>query len=234
MDSDWLAAGWRRALDRGDRARGGQAPVHGVVLGQPPRRQVGLFRHSCGPRALAREDLETLVEAGLSVPQIARRLERSATTVRYLAPSLWPADPARSLCAARWGAGHELMRDCRTHGWTWFRLIGIATRYRCARCAVEAVSNRRRRMSGSSWRRPAADASPPVTTPASPCCSSITSTRRASGSTSAARRHPIARPRAIAGSEVRPPVRELPRRARSRVSGASRNIGSRLPRVYPG
>jgi hypothetical protein len=233
MDSDWLAAGWRRALDRGDRARwastrprcrtGSAATASGRAV--PP-----LMR----PAGAAREDLETLVEAGLSVPQIARRLERSATTVRYLAPSLWPADPARSLCAARWGAGHELMRDCRTHGWTWFRLIGIATRYRCARCAVEALSNRRLRMSGSPWRRPAADASPPGTTPASPCCSSITSTRRASGSTSAARRHPIARPRAIAGSEVRPPVRELPRRARSRVSGASRNIGSRLPRVYPG
>jgi DNA-directed RNA polymerase subunit RPC12/RpoP len=38
------------------------------------------------------------------------------------------------------------MRECAMHGWTWFRRIGTSTRYRCAQCAVETVSNRRRRL----------------------------------------------------------------------------------------
>jgi hypothetical protein len=82
----------------------------------------------------------------MSVRQIARVVDRSATTVRHwlrhhdlkTQPSHYaPRDEA---------AGAELMRECRVHGWTWFRRIGTATRYRCAQCAVEAVSDRRRRI----------------------------------------------------------------------------------------
>jgi transposase len=96
--------------------------------------------------AISREPLESLVERGLSIRQIARELDRSATTVRHwLRRHDLKTQPARY--APRGGAaGAELLRECPQHRWTWFRRIGAATHYRCAQCAVEAVSNRRRRM----------------------------------------------------------------------------------------
>jgi transposase-like protein len=102
-------------------------------------------RHAArGP--LAREDLEPLVACGMSIRQIARELERSPTTIRH-----WlrhhdirtaPAQRTR-----RDGStAPEVVRDCPRHGWTWFRKVGAQTHYRCARCAVEAVTDRRRKV----------------------------------------------------------------------------------------
>ena len=102
-------------------------------------------RHA--PRgAIAREELEGLVELGMSVRQIAAELRRSPTTVRHwLRHHGLKTQPARY--APRDGAaGAEVMRECQRHGWTWFRRLGSATRYRCAQCAVETVSSRRRRV----------------------------------------------------------------------------------------
>ena len=95
---------------------------------------------------ISREQLESLIQRGLSVRQIARELDRSATTIRHwLRHHDLKTQPARY--APRDGeAGGELLRECPEHGWTWFRRIGAATHYRCAECAVEAVSNRRRRI----------------------------------------------------------------------------------------
>jgi transposase-like protein len=96
--------------------------------------------------ALSREVLAGYVEAGLSVRQIAAEVDRSATTVRHwLRHYDLRTQPSRY--APRSGvAGAELMRECGKHGWTWFRRTGASTRYRCARCLVESVSDRRRRV----------------------------------------------------------------------------------------
>jgi transposase len=96
--------------------------------------------------ALPRHVLVELVEDGLSVRQIAAAVDRSATTVRHwLRHYDLRTQPSRY--APRGGAaGAELTRECPRHGWTWFRRTGTSIRYRCARCLVESVSERRRRV----------------------------------------------------------------------------------------
>jgi transposase-like protein len=147
MDKDWLAARLEAGASIEAVAREvGKHPStvaywvnkHGLKSGYAPCH--------AAKGALAREQLESLVEAGLSIRQIAGALDRSPTTVRHwLRHHGLETQPARY--APRHGAaGAELMRECSTHGWTWFRQIGTSPRYRCAQCAVDAVSNRRRRM----------------------------------------------------------------------------------------
>ena len=147
MDRDWLAA----RLEAGDSIEGiareaGKHPTtvsywvnkHGLKSGY-------VLTHAArGP--LPRDVLAALVEAGLSVRQIATEVDRSPTTVRHwLRHHELETQPARY--APRHGAaGDELLRECELHGFTWFRRVGASPRYRCARCCVESVSNRRRRV----------------------------------------------------------------------------------------
>ena len=147
MDRDWLAA----RLEAGDSIEGiarevGKHPStvsywvnkHGLKSGY-------VLTHAArGP--LPRDVLAALVEAGLSVRQIATEVDRSPTTVRHwLRHHELETQPARY--APRHGAaGDELLRECELHGFTWFRRVGASPRYRCARCCVESVSNRRRRV----------------------------------------------------------------------------------------
>lgn len=93
---------------------------------------------------LDREELEVLAEAGLTLQEIADRLDRSVSVVRH-----WmgryelstrrrrrprpPGDPERA----------EMV--CRRHGATTFVLEGRGY-YRCGRCRSEAVSKRRRKV----------------------------------------------------------------------------------------
>jgi transposase-like protein len=147
MDRDWLEA----RLEGGDSIEAiarevGRDPStvsywvnkHGLKSGYAPTH---------APRgALSRDTLVPLIEAGLSIRQIAAEVGRSPSTVRHwLRRHDLTTQPARY--APRGGAaGHELMRECGTHGWTWFHRIGASPRYRCGRCLVESVSDRRRRI----------------------------------------------------------------------------------------
>jgi transposase/DNA-directed RNA polymerase subunit RPC12/RpoP len=102
-------------------------------------------RHA--PRGgIERSQLETLVEEGLSIRQIAARCEVSATTVRHwLQKYELKTQPARY--ARRDGPKPEnILRECTTHGWGPFVRGGGPGRYRCARCNTEAVTDRRRRV----------------------------------------------------------------------------------------
>ena len=147
MDKDWLAA----RLEAG-------ASIEGIAreVGRDPStvaywvnkhglRSSRAERHA--PRgAIMREDLEPLVALGMSIRQIARELERSPTTVRH-----WLRHhDLRTMSAQRVrrdrSSAPEVVRDCPRHGWTWFRKVGSQTHYRCARCVVEAVSDRRRKV----------------------------------------------------------------------------------------
>jgi transposase-like protein len=102
-------------------------------------------RHAArGP--LAREDLEPLVECGMSIRQIARELERSPTTIRHWLRRHGLQTTTARLTRRDGSTADEVVRDCPRHGWTWFRKVGAQTHYRCAKCVVEAVSDRRRRM----------------------------------------------------------------------------------------
>jgi transposase-like protein len=146
MDKDWLAA----RLEAGDSieaiARDVQRDPSTVAywVNKHGLRSRHAGRHA-RRKPLAREDLEPLVASGMSIGDIARELDRSPTTVRH-----WLRHHGlRTAVAARvrrdGSTAAEVVRDCPRHGWTWFRMVG-GRRYRCARCVVEAVSERRRRV----------------------------------------------------------------------------------------
>jgi len=94
---------------------------------------------------LTREQLEPLVEQGLSIREIAKRLNVGAATVRH-----WLAKHDLRTRPRHYSLRGEpkpaaIMRECALHGWTKFVRIG-AGRYRCARCNTESVATRRRRI----------------------------------------------------------------------------------------
>ena len=100
---------------------------------------------------LAREDLELLIEQGMSIAQIAKAVGCSKGTVRH-----WLRQYGLKTHAQRW-IGEEstraakvagkatVMRECRWHGMTEFWLEGRGY-YRCKRCRLERVSRRRRKV----------------------------------------------------------------------------------------
>ncbi len=94
---------------------------------------------------LRREDLEPLVEAGMSIAQIAPALDHSKATVRH-----WLREYAmKTQAAERRGAMEqgqaERSRQCPHHGRTTFRRRSSGG-YRCLKCRSEAVAERRRKV----------------------------------------------------------------------------------------
>ena len=146
MDRDWLAARLEagdsieaiaREVDRDPSTVAYWVNKHGL-------RSRHADRH--GPRGpLAREDLEPLIACGMSIRDIARELERSPTTVRHWLRQHGLKTSAAQRTRRDGSTAPEVVRDCPRHGWTWFRMVG-GKRYRCARCIVDAVTDRRRRI----------------------------------------------------------------------------------------
>jgi hypothetical protein len=102
----------------------------------------GSVKHSA-KGALRRDDLEPLVEAGLSIREIAAELGRSPTTVRHwLRRHGFP--PRRRRPRAGPDAPMKIADVCRKHGSSTFVLEGSGY-YRCAVCRVDAVTSARRR-----------------------------------------------------------------------------------------
>ncbi len=118
--------------------------------------QYGLHAHGAEKHAargrLEREDLEGLVERGLSIAQIAGEVDRSKATVRYwlrrYGMKTWSPSGARRSAesgAARQAGLWETSMECAKHGMTGFVVDGRGY-YRCRKCRAEAVSRRRRKM----------------------------------------------------------------------------------------
>jgi transposase len=113
-------------------------------LGKHGLEAVGRARHA--PKGeLSRELLAPLVEAGMSVAQIARSLGREKTSVRHWLrehglQTVWAERRAGSRAGKR-----EMQLRCTRHGMTAFRLRRSGG-YRCVRCRAEAVSRRRRKV----------------------------------------------------------------------------------------
>ena len=108
-------------------------------------------RHA-GRGGIAREALEALVESGLSIAQIAAQVDRSKATVRHWVRQYDLKTYAQqrrfgegSTRAAKAAGKATVMRTCRRHGVTAFWLEGRGD-YRCKRCRMERVSQRRRKM----------------------------------------------------------------------------------------
>lgn len=104
-------------------------------------------RDRCSPKGgLTREQLAPLVEEGLSVREIARRVGLAYSTVRHwLRAHGLETDGARRLRTPRSERPDLVQRACRHHGLTTF-VLTKAKHYRCRACAREAVIRRRRQL----------------------------------------------------------------------------------------
>lgn len=89
-----------------------------------------------------RKSLETLIGEGLTLREIANRLDRGTTTIRYWLAK-YGLTTIRRKRSREAGDPPKMEMLCRRHGRTEFTLEGRGY-YRCARCRVEAVSKRRR------------------------------------------------------------------------------------------
>jgi transposase-like protein len=110
-------------------------------------------RDKCAARGgISREDLETLVEADMSIAQIAQSVGRSKATVRH-----WliryglkthggrGRRPSGQVAAAKQAGLATVRMCCSRHGETDFWLDGRG-HYRCKRCRLAAVARRRRKV----------------------------------------------------------------------------------------
>lgn len=92
--------------------------------------------------APSKEELERLLAAGLSLREIAERMDRSFSTVRH-----WMRKYELKAVPHRHNGPRDGRREatlsCRRHGRTDFVLEGRGS-YRCKRCRLERVSRRRR------------------------------------------------------------------------------------------
>jgi transposase len=101
--------------------------------------------------AIPMTTLKPLVEAGLSIAEIAERVGRSKATVRHWlrkyglrTENTAGRRPASVAKVAKDDGKLTVTMDCRHHGATEFILEGRGY-YRCKRCRSEAVARRRRK-----------------------------------------------------------------------------------------
>jgi DNA-binding CsgD family transcriptional regulator/5-methylcytosine-specific restriction endonuclease McrA len=98
---------------------------------------------------LSEETLQALVREGASLSEMARRVDRSISTVRHWLRKyeLWPLPAGVRRAEARQARERGLKRvelQCGRHGRTEFVLEGGGRRYRCLRCRREGVIRWRR------------------------------------------------------------------------------------------
>jgi hypothetical protein len=150
MDRDELAQmlSGGRSLAAIGRASGKDPSTVGYWVRKHGLAAVHADRHV--PRGgIARDRLERLLAEGLSMRQVAVELGVSAATVRHWARRFeLESDRMRRTRERRCLPGpispKQAELTCGVHGATTFHLRG--TRYRCGRCASEAVQRRRRRI----------------------------------------------------------------------------------------
>ena len=101
---------------------------------------------------LTEEELEGMIAEGLTIEEIARRVDRSKTTVRHWLGRYGLRTVNRrgrrmkpALLEARSAGVREVVNECPTHGETGHVLDGRGY-YRCRKCRAEAVTRRRRKM----------------------------------------------------------------------------------------
>ena len=147
MEADWLRS--RLESGRSIESIAREAGKHPSTVAYWVNKHGLMSHHAARHKArgpIARTHLEALVEQGLSIRQVAGRLDRSPATVRHwLRKYGMRTQPARySLRDAP--KPTSLVRECSVHGWVPFVRTGEVGRYRCRLCNGEAVSARRRRV----------------------------------------------------------------------------------------
>ncbi len=146
MDPDWLAA--QLAAGRSIESIARDVGRHPSTVAYWVRK-FGLAsahapRHAArGP--LDRETLQALIDEGLTLREIAARVDRSYGTVQH-----WLREHGLSTRHARRGGpiptndADVVVRTCPVHGQAQFVRRGDSRGWRCLRCRAEAVSKRRR------------------------------------------------------------------------------------------
>ena len=99
---------------------------------------------------LSREDIEPLVEEGLTIEKIAQRLDVSDSTAKK-----WlkrhglrtrGAQRRATLDEMRASGERDVQLECRRHGLTRHVSVASERRLRCTKCRAEAVARRRRKV----------------------------------------------------------------------------------------
>jgi transposase len=93
---------------------------------------------------VAKEDLERLLQAGLSLREIAQHMNRSLATIRHWMRRYELKPNPRRRRGTESGP-REMVSACKHHGETSYVREGRGY-YRCKRCRVERVSQRRRQI----------------------------------------------------------------------------------------
>ena len=147
MDRDWLRS--RLESGRSIESIAREAGKHPSTVAYWVNKHALSSTHA--PRHAARgpidaDMLREHVEQGLSIRQIAARLDRSPTTIQHwLRTHGLKTRPARY--SLRGGPKpSQILRECPAHGWVAFVRTGATGGYRCKRCNTEAVADRRRRI----------------------------------------------------------------------------------------
>jgi transposase len=126
------------------RAIGEQVGKHESTVGHWLKKHgltsVGSERYA-GRGAVSRDRLASLAASGVTLAEMARRLDRSVSTIRYWL-ARYEIQHARPRRRAADGAGRATF-ECRRHGQTEFVREGRGY-YRCKRCRAAAVAKRRR------------------------------------------------------------------------------------------
>ena len=146
MERGWLAAELEagRSIEAIARARGRAPSTVAYWVNKHGLASQHAARHA-NRGGLAREQLEPLIERGMSIREIAAALSVSAATVRH-----WLDKHQLRTRPLHYSLRGEpkpdaITRECALHGWTTFVRVG-KTHYRCARCNSESVAARRRRI----------------------------------------------------------------------------------------
>ncbi|MGN6257876.1 MAG: helix-turn-helix domain-containing protein [Solirubrobacterales bacterium] len=94
--------------------------------------------------AVSKEEMERLLAAGLSLREIAHRMDRSLATIRHWMRRYELKPNPRRKRGTEDGP-RETVSRCKRHGETGFVREGRGY-YRCKRCRIERVSQRRRQI----------------------------------------------------------------------------------------
>jgi transposase len=89
----------------------------------------------------SKDELESLLVAGLSLREVAHRTDRSLTTIRYWVRK-YELQSSRRRKRGTENESREMVSSCRHHGETPFVREGRGY-YRCKRCRIEATVRRR-------------------------------------------------------------------------------------------
>jgi len=100
----------------------------------------GVEKHAA-KGAVSQEELERLLAAGLSLREIAQRLDRSLATIRHWMGK-YELKPSPRRKRGTEDGPREMVSQCKHHGETGFVREGRGY-YRCKRCRMDRVSQRR-------------------------------------------------------------------------------------------